>query len=550
MKQQFEDECRRANRPIPESEAAYFGFTSKKIDGEVSLFNSMKGDKNHKANEWHRWKEADTRKRKFQKRPHSIGYIGSQEISSDEPEPLTYTSEEEKAYVPAKYLYDKQLECKKSHPLQTIDLNSLYLTLCLKYLGYRDLEEFLKDSTSLTEEDREIQGEVKYMAKDRISNLAVNFKCYYFTQRNDYTREIFSLALDFKNRHEEKSFRAELKDFHRTTAGPNKKEKDPVIYEGTAVEGATFVNLQLREKINDRPLSVFCHKKFMPIEDIKWMYATAAGVSSEGMPITLEAILVREDQNIKEAEPFIDAYLQLRRNNTRLPGELFAAPREIKVPPSGIAVKELMPLPGTYRVWNFRWGHSERRGIMQSKLTILENFKISIETVYEVTLSGKEEERRKQHVVMSVSHVRDRRRKLCLASHTPISDGMEVITYAILDIDRGTEVHQISKGIFCGQRGYREENKDTTMAAEPLVFMKEDPDAEFEAKHLNAKTINHMIAPEGSPYREMLRQLFDSYGLETGTTNKPEMASDEKKGKRERFLNTLKGLYRETLGST
>ena len=426
----------------------------------------------------------------------------------------------------------------------------------IKHFLKENFIQFLNNpeySNSLDEEYKNLQGKVQYMAKDRISDLAVNFKCYYFTQRNDYTREIFSLALDFQNRHQEKSFRAELKDFHRTTTGPNKKEKDPVIYEGTATEGATFIHLQLKEEVNDRPLSVFCHKKFMPVEEVEWMYATAAGVSSEGMPITLEAILVREDKYSIQDEPFIDAYLQLRRNNTRLPEELITKPKEIKVPPSGIAVKELMLLPGTYRVWNFRWGRGERRGIMQSKLTILENFKISIETVYEVTLSGKEEERRRQHVVMSVSHVRDRRRKLCLASHTPISDGMEVITYAILDIDRGTEVYQVSKGIFCGQRGYRDSDKGTPMAAEPLVFMKEDTGVEFEAKHLTPEEINHLTMQQGkkgNPYRDMLSQLFGSYGLREETTGIRKIVSGEKQGRRERLLNTLKGLYQETLGSS
>jgi len=246
------------------------------------------------------------------------------------------------------------------------------------------------------------------------------------------------------------------------------------------------------------------------------MYGIATGISTEGMPISFEVVLQKEGE---DALPYIDAYLQLERNNIRLPNRLIKKPSDdlkSRFSTSGEVVK----LRGTYRMWNFLW---RGNGLMQSKLIIHDDLRTEIETIYSID----EEGANKQHCVMSLSYI-NHSRKLCLASHTQPHKGREVINFAIIEINNVPKFGKPLLGVFCGQ------GNDESLAAEPIVLMKEEN--EFDVKVLEIEEMQKLLTPNSNPYFKMAEVLFNAYGVNSNS-----------KGSREKFLNRIQNTFNQII---
>ncbi|MEM9886843.1 MAG: hypothetical protein AAF849_13205 [Bacteroidota bacterium] len=528
LKDAFEEDCFKKGKKKPENIAEYYGFSKQFSNHQqpLSLYHFILEERKRRQKQYEIWRQSKEDEEILSKK-----YIGSKNID----EPIHFTKEELKTTFSTKYLYDLMLEAKDAHPYRTIDFNEVYLNLCLKSIGYKDLSEFL--DTNCSTEDIHLQLSIMKTKKGEISSNATEYEGYYFTNQADLNSETFKLYMDLKNRYEESKFPVKLEDFHKT----DERDSDHTIYEGRAIAGKTFTHMELKEtsrQNNYRPLHIFCYKKHSNIEDLKWIHVLLSGISKKGMPIALEAIIVQKDY-VGRNKPYFDAYLQLRRNNIRLPERTISNPKELKSRLTLTPAKDIVILEGTYRVWNFLWNDEQGGGIMQSRLTIHRNFKSDIETFYEIT---KGSDRNKQHCVMSISTVGNGRKKLCLASHTPTNDGFQVLNYAIFDIHEVAEEKDISTGVFCGQQGANTEDDNISLAAEWLVFMKDQ--SQFPSDRLYIEDVKLLLRQDDhkSSFKEMLIKLFEAYGINQNNY-RDNGTNLQKGGKRDRFLSLLRSLY-------
>ncbi len=546
IKNTFEEECLLQRAEVPSQTSDFYGFSKERAGNidTVSLRNFIhkkKEDIIQKTKKEEEKKKQNSPQKK--KRTTDREYLIKKSISSQR---IKYTAKEIASLLPPKYLYDLKLLAQNAHEYETIDINETYLSIYLKYLNYNDMSSFLNDFPVFNnKKDIKLQEEILNLPKGKLSSNAIKFKGYYFTNKAELHREVFILYLDLNNRYDGRKFPVRLEEFHKTqeTTFNESKTEDDTVYIGNAEENSTFLHITLREDKNNRPLNIFCHKKFFPVENLKYMHAIVAAVSKDGMPISLEAILENQaykDESVNN-EKYFDAYLQLRRNNIRLPIDVISHPKNLRSKLTLTPVHKLESLPGTYRVWNFLWRKSGV--IMQSKLTVHPNFRSDIETIYLLNSNDKEDkdDMKNQHCVLSISHVNNGE-KLCFASHTPINAGMEVINYAILDIQSGTANHNILTGVFCGQAKGKGQKK--YMVAEPLVFMKDTND--FEATTLGINKIKQLLDQNNPIYKKLITKLFKSYDI--SHNNKNDLTIVDNKtvsllGKRAIFLKKLLGLY-------
>ena len=161
----------------------------------------------------------------------------------------------------------------------------------------------------------------------------------------------------------------------------------------------------------NRPLNIIGHKGHVPVRSMNYICCSLLGISKLGVPMSIEILLEKvknpdlENSNVQQSEKVkgIHYYLQMRRNNYRIPNEFVEDPRVLEV--GRITAAQMKEIPGIYRIWNFNWSGQ----IVQSRFTIAKDFTATLETV--LTREGESQ----QKCLMSVSSIRNK--TLCVASH-------------------------------------------------------------------------------------------------------------------------------------
>ncbi len=316
------------------------------------------------------------------------------------------------------------------------------------------------------------------------------YKAFFYTYRKHETREI-DFALEITS----KGILANVSGLHFIE---ETGEKTGEKYYGYAEEVGSrlFFNLDIKYQKDyigskeQTKLQIILHLGEMSLKRQIMIVGTAQWISSYGYPVSAEILLYRT-QSSEDIVPFDDLdkikrYMMFKRSMRRIPDRIVSKTGDLRI--KNNRLDQLSDIQGVYRVWTYY-----REGIIQSRLTIFENYNAKFETKTYGRESGDS-----QVCLLNISTIQGRQR-ICMSHHPPL--GTEILAYSIIDIP--LEDQGLTKGVFCSMGRQGAEHQHCGW----LVLKKEQMATDFEVSIYSSDKIKFLVQTNPS-LKDMLK-LFN-----------------------------------------